>query len=74
LYIRKRFNIKDEKEIRKRVELIANIAKVEYYEKVRKTLPEIIDVAVNSALGARETIVEKDYDILVAKSFKEIRD
>ncbi|HSF49773.1 MAG TPA: hypothetical protein VLA74_03355 [Nitrososphaeraceae archaeon] len=73
MYIKKRLDIKDEKEIRKRVELIANIAKAEYYEKVRKTLPEIIDIAVNSAIGPKETIPEKDYDILVEKSLKEIK-
>jgi hypothetical protein len=74
-YVKRRFGYKDtdEKEIRQRIQFIQNIAEVDYHYRVRTVLPEMAEIAVNSALGPKTTNLERDWDELVEKSIKGIK-
>lgn len=69
-YLKKRLHLKDEKEMGERIKAIKNNSYVEYYNKVQRYLPTVIDNAVTSAIAGPTNLNEISYEVLFEDSLK----
>jgi isopentenyl diphosphate isomerase/L-lactate dehydrogenase-like FMN-dependent dehydrogenase len=71
-YLAHRFNLKDDIQVRNRIEVIKNASSVNYYHRVREVLPEVVEMAVLAAIGA-DVLKREDYEKIVEESLEIVK-
>lgn len=71
-YLNKRFHLKNDKQLERRIKIVKDASSVQYYHRVREILPSVAQMAVSAAMAEGNTKKE-DYEKLVEESLRKLK-